>query len=307
MKRSDICFIRAKMKDDYVFDGIKNCGFKIMIPYKDRNLLLRCMREAWFRLRIPKRVYWYNKKIARTEAKVYIIMDPLITPDLLEWIKEVHPESRMIFIYENRADKTVKPDETGDFLEKWSYDQEDCQEYNMNLQHAAYFDRYRFQPEDKKTSFYDIVYLGRDKGRLKEILKIEKGFKSMGYRTYFHICADRMFLKYKNPHYKSLMSYSKYMELLKRSKAALNVVCEGQSSVTQRELETVFCEVKCITTNKAIKDFELYHPSRYFILGEDRIENLPEFMESSYVPVPEEKLKEYKFENVIREMLKRGK
>lgn len=97
------------------------------------------------------------------------------------------------------------------------------------------------------------------------------------------------------------------MELLKRSKAALNVVREGQSSVTQRELETAFCEIKCITTNKAIKNFELYHPSRYFILGEDRIENLSEFMESPYVPVPEEKLDEYKFENVMREMLKRGK
>lgn len=303
MKKSDVCFVRAKLKDDYVFDAIQKGGFKILIPYKDKNIILRLMREVWFRLKLPAKRIWYNKAISKMNAKVFIVLDPLIIPDILMWIKENHADARIILDYENRADTTINPDCVGEFVEKWSYDPDDCKKYSMRLVHPSYFDVYRFDSSKTKKIKYDVLYLGRDKGRLDRILAYQKQFEKIGLKTYFHICADRSFLKFKNPIYKSVMPYSVYLEFLKRSRASLNIVREDQNSITQRELETVFDGVKCITTNKAIKQFELYDPSRYFVLGEDDIHDLKSFIEMPFLKIEEDDLNDYKFETVIWKMI----
>lgn len=303
MKINDICFVRAKIKDDYVFDAIKQYGFETLIPYKDKNLLLRLLREAWYKLKLPGRQIWYNKEIKKIETKAVIVLDPLISPDFLTWLHKTHACARIVLQYENRADTTINPNTVPDFVEKWSYDLDDCEKYYMKLIHPYYFDMYRFESENDCNKEYDVLYLGRDKGRMEQILKYENFFKSQGFRTYFHVCADRSFFKFKNPNYKSVMSYSTYLELLKKSNSILNIVRDGQKSITQRELEAVFDNMKCITTNKAIKEFELYDKNRYFILGVDSLDEFKHFMSMPLKKVPQDKLKEYFFPKVIENTL----
>ena len=54
-ERTDVCFIRAKLKNDYVVNGREAKGYRNLIPYRDYNLLFRLMREVWFRLKLPHR------------------------------------------------------------------------------------------------------------------------------------------------------------------------------------------------------------------------------------------------------------
>ena len=298
MNKNKILFIRAKLKNDYVFDAIQQYGYKILMPYKDRNIILRLMREVWFRLKLPPKI-WFNKAIVQEQVENIIVLDPLITPELLNWIVEKHPHSRVILDYENRADTTISPSVVGNSIEKWSYDKDDCDKYGMKFVHPLYFDIYRFDSRKTGKKVYDVLYLGRDKGRLKRILDFENELRQIGLKTYFHICADRSYLKYKKSVYKPVISYSQYLKLMKRSKAILNIARDGQSSITQRELEAAFDNIKCITTNIAIKDFELYDSSRYFILGLDDIKLLQAFLNSEFLPVDEKILDEYKFDLVL--------
>ena len=69
----------------------------------------------------------------------------------------------------------------------------------------------------------------------------------------------------------------------------------GEAGVTQRDMESVFDGVKCITNNKNIRNFELYHPSRFFILGEDDLSDLKRFLDEPFLDVPEEDLEKYSF------------
>ena len=299
---SKISVIRAKLKDDYVYDAIKNCGFDIHIPYKDKNIILRLMREIWFSLNLPGRRIWYNKSEFKKDADIYLLYDPLLVPDYFEWIKENNPSARIILSYENRADSTINPAEVGSFVEKWSYDVDDCKQYSMKYLHPNYFDEYAFD-SSKYEKKWDVLYLGRDKGRLDQILKYEQLFKKHGLRTHFHICADRSYMKYKNRIYESVISYKEYLELLKNSKAILNIVREGQTSITQREMEAAFDGVKCITTNKAVMGFELYDPSRYFILGVNDITDLHSFLENPFKIISLEQLSYYKYINTVINIL----
>lgn len=289
------CYIKAKAKHDYVFSGLTTLGNRVIIPYKDYNLFMRIMREIWFHLNLPARQLWYNPELKDLHADCVTIYDPLITPDFLEWVCDMHPNTHFTVSYSNRVARTgINPNDVNrPNLEYVSFDSGDCKKYGMKQTHPGYLAQYSFTADEKLTPEYDVIYLGRDKGRAELLLDYKKKFEALGLKTYFHICADRSFLRFKKPYYKKEMPYSDYVELLKRTRSHLNLVQQGQTSVTQRDLESVFDEVKCVTNNKGIRDFELYDPSRFFILEEDDIETLPAFLTIPFKPIPEEKLSEY--------------
>ena len=97
--KSKICFIAATIKGDYCFDGIKKLGYQIFIPYRDTNLFMRCLREAWFRLRLPKKQIWFNPECARIKADTIIVRDSLIIPEFFSWLREKHPQMLGIFYF----------------------------------------------------------------------------------------------------------------------------------------------------------------------------------------------------------------
>jgi len=302
VNKQEICMIRAKLKDDYVFNAIKNYGYDIHIPYKDRNLLMRVCREIWYRLKIPCRKLWYNSELRDMCPKTIIVFDSLITPDFLEWLQKKYDKSKIILSYENRVDTTISPMVVPKGIELWSYDKNDCDLFGMKKVNSSYFDIYRFDGKVYPKK-YDVLYLGRDKGRLEKLLDMKKQLECQGLIAYFHICADRSFLKYKNKNYKPLMSYNTYLEIMKESRAILNIARQDQVAITQREMECVFDNVKCITTNKEIVNFELYHSSRFYILNDENMDGVNDFLKTEFVPVEEELLDKYKFEHVLNDLL----
>lgn len=201
--------------------------------------------------------------------------------------------------YVNRADTTINPTVVPNGVELISYDKIDCQKYNMKFIEPSYFDIYSFDGS-KYEKEYDVLFLGRDKGRLERILRIENAIKGMNYRTYFHICADRKFLRYKNKHYQRVLDYDEYLELLKHSSALLNIAREDQDAVTQRELECIFDGVKCITTYKNIKSFALYDDSRFFVLKNDNLDDLDKFLKLPFKKITEEELAPFRFINTLK-------
>ena len=301
MNNSEVCIIRAKLKKDYVYDAIANYGYYIFTPYKGNNLFLRILREIWFRCRLPHREIWFKKMNKKTNIKTIIMFDPLISPEYIEWIHKYSPQSKLILSYENRADKTIRPDRVPSYVEKWSYDWGDCKKYSMKWSAPAFFMEYRRKRNNNPQ--YDVLYVGRDKGRAGVLFQLEKEMKKKGLKTYFHICADRQFLRFRKKYYKRLLSYEEYLELLVDSRAILNIVPEGQTSVTQREMEAVFDGIKCITNNLGVKDFEMFDKSIFFVLGEDEFSNISEFLNTEVKMFSEDRLKKYDFNRKIQQML----
>ena len=89
LDKSKICFIAATIKGDYVFEGIKNSGYQIMIPYRDTNLLMRCMRELWYRLCLPAKHLWYNPACKKIDADLFIVRDSLMSA--ISWMAAKAP------------------------------------------------------------------------------------------------------------------------------------------------------------------------------------------------------------------------
>lgn len=301
MDKSRICFIRAKLKKDYVFDGIEKTGYRIMIPYTDRNLILRVCRELWKKLKLPKMSIWYNKDTQNIKQEIIIVKDPIITADFMRFLRQHNPDKHIIFDYDNRVARSLDPESIRPYVDEiWSYDQDDCTQYGLRKKGNAYLDIYQTRPNPERS--YDVFFVGRDKGRLDQIHELEQKLREQGLKTYFYICADREFLTWKRREYRHFLPYEGYLDLLKDSRAILNIVPEGQKSITQREMETVFDGVKCITNNKGILDFVFYDESRYFLL-DDNYEEIPAFLDLPFKEIRDEELEPYRFDSFLFGML----
>lgn len=300
MNNKDICFVRPIERGNEYWDNtIKSYGFNTAVPYKDHSVIMRIAREIWFRLHLPKEI-WFDKNIDDIEASTIIVKDVLICKEYIEWLRKRKPNSRLILDFDNRVYTSIDPNSIQvQELEKWTYDPDDATNYGMKLKEPGYFEIFTRDIKREKAPLYDIVYVGRDKGRAEFLLSLEEGFISQGLKTYFHISPTRRFLLYCKKFYKPVMRYEKYLTLINQSRANLNIVPDGQKALTLRDFETVFFGIKSITNNKSIKEFELYDKSRFFILGEDKMEDLQSFVMSDFKPVEREDLKKYFFCNSL--------
>src|SRR5690606_11907630 len=81
--------------------------------------------------------------------------------------------------------------------------------------------------------------------------------------------------------------------IFRRSGAVLDVEHPPQSELTIRTLETFGAKKKLITTNAAVRDYDLYHPSRIAVIDRRNPVVPPEFLGSEAIPVPREIYEKY--------------
>ncbi len=215
--------------------------------------------------------------------------------DYLNWVLKEKPDAGIALEYENRAGRLFDPRGLDKRISLWTYDPDDAEKYGMNLNRIGFFEILR--PPAKTEKSIDILYVGRDKGRADKIFDLQRRLEKSGLKTYVRICPDRSYMLLKKKYYKPVITYQEYLQLLSQSRAIVNIMPENQRSITWRDLEVCYYGVKEITNNRWIKDSELYDKSRYFILGEDDLDGISDFLDTPSVPVDEEVLVRYSFEN----------
>ena len=244
---------------------------------------------------------WYNKDL-KSNFSVIWIMDALVIPDLVKWISRNNKKSRIILFYANKVKNTTHPDKILDtWCEKWSVDRKDCELHGLRYAKGGGY--FRLPLREKPEPRYDVLYIGRDKGRAETLFELRNTMERLGLRTYFHITANRRYQRYFKAYYKPLIPYSKVLDLINESKAILHIVDGGQEGPTIRVLESLFHQVKLITNNASIAEYEFYNQDNVFILGKDDIECLSDFLKKPYKEIGAEILERYYIDNFCAAML----
>lgn len=279
-------------------DGPRNEGYSVCHPYVEHNLIERVLREICFRcLWLPHKM-WFNKAVKKAKAKYIIVFDPLITTEYLKWLQCQFSHAQLNFVYGNMVGKAnhILPHEIPQGWRVWTYDDYDSKKYGLRLFHEnGYFKSYVRAKED---SIYDVVFVGCDKGRGEYLLELQKRMNSEGLRTKFVIVADGRLSKRK-PYYHKALEYDEIVDLIVRSRAILNVAMPNQQGITMRDLESIFFNVKLITTNRNIVNTDIYNPQNVFILDGLNIEGLKAFMENETCPVPDEIKEKHSYDHFI--------
>lgn len=269
-------------ESEYGFEGYKASGYKVFCSYNRIGFFLRCVRRIFFRLSLLPQTIWYDKEIISCSPKFIIVMEPTITKKYIEWLQCVFPNSQINFVYANmvgRATNQVLPSQVPTGIRVWTYDPGDSETYKINLVRTmAYFPSY---VAPKGNVRYDVLFVGRDKGRGDWLIELEKYLNQKGYRTNFVITKDTKLSKRK-PYYQKMVSYNQIADWVAHSRCIINVAMPGQKGITIRDMESLFNGVKLITTNEYIKDAYFYNPRNVFILTKNNWEDLPKFLNEPY-------------------------
>jgi hypothetical protein len=222
-------------------------------------------------------------------------------PEYLVWLRKKNLKKRIVLFYGNPVNRTINPDLIpDDCCEKWSWDLGDCENYGMNYVRSGYWEGLKVT---KKVLLYDIVFVGRDKGRAKDLLELKKIFRKMRLKIKMHIVADRRYQRYFKPFYGRILKYDEILGLLSQSRAVLDIVQENQSGLSARAMESLFNEIKLITDNRNIVKYDFYDKENVFIIDQDDIALLPEFLRRPYKKIDHEIVSLYTFENWIKKIL----
>jgi len=294
----DIRFIMPKHSFSYHF--IENSGYSIGAPYFGNAFALRILREVHFRLNLPFKSIWFNKKNIDT-CRIIIVYENLIISGYMKWLYRKNAGSRIILFYENPVSSSVNPQLiSGEWCEKWSADSYDCNRYGMKLYEGGGY--FKIHKVNKKIPEYDVFYVGKDKGRLGKLQQLQKQFNDLGLNTYFHITAERRYSLKRNKYYKPSIPYEQVLDTLGKSRSILHLVDGCQTGISVRVEESLIHEIKLITDNQNLMKYDFYHPNNVFILGLDDIKNLPAFLDLPYEPVKSKFYEHMYFEDFIHEL-----
>ena len=276
-------------KRGYTTQGLQNAGYTVLYPFRDKTFLGRCLREVWIRMKLPESV-WYSRAVTKLNPQYITLHDPQITRKYLLWLQKEFPKAHIHFQYDNLVGNArhLRPEQIPEGIDASTYDPADSKKYGLRLRPAGgYFAKYI---GIKRPTKYDVFFVGADKGRGEYLLELEKQMKELGLKTKFIITADGRIAKHKS-YYSKRIPYEKVIEYDNESRAILNVTMPGQTGATMRDYESVFNQVKLITTNPNIRNYDIYKEENVFILGERDLKELPAFLQTPFVPLDEEILK----------------
>ncbi len=215
----------------------------------------------------------------------FIIFESLYDENISKIIKKNNPQCKIIMYFWNFIDihnEYILKDKNVD--EFWTFDVKDANKYKLKYNPQFYTKEVILENDDNEKT--DVIFLGRMKDRKNEILKIETEIKKKGLITNFKIIENE----------KDFISYDEYLKNVSATKCILDYNQKGQTGLSLRPMEALFLEKKLITNNKDIKNYDFYNPNNIFILGEDNIENIKEFMDKPYEKVEQKIIDYYDFE-----------
>lgn len=252
---------------------------------------------------------WYGEwKKHLDQYHTVIIFDVFEDIDIIEYIQRKFPRIRIVVYYYNpvyNRDLLNKIILTG--VEIWSFDFSDCKKYSLMYNPQFYFRNIVFWEDSLEninfnTDAYDLIFVGKDKGRMPLLMKLNAYLRRRKINFFMGICPDRN-TTYSNDNRKFFIKnipYNDYLKYLRKSRCVLDIVQEKQSGLTLRIMEALFYNKKIVTNNIAIQDMKIYDKHNIYILGLDT-RDLVEFIKD---PVNEWS-EEIKNRYVFSEWLKR--
>jgi len=150
----------------------------------------------------------------------------------------------------------------------------------------------------------DVYFVGSDKGRLADLRILENEFQKEGLSTNFHVIGDRH-RRYCAEERSWLrpepLSYRENLDRIMHSRAVLEILQSGQRGVSLRYMEAMFLDRKLITNNPAACKMPGYDPSRIFILGNDELSGIRQFIEQPSKPVDPQVLRQHDIGGWLRQ------
>ncbi|MCD2421389.1 hypothetical protein LQ567_01350 [Niabella pedocola] len=252
-------------------------GIKTFHIYKNANGFSRTFRKIFGILGL-NRNYWlgdWKNEIKEGSTVILFANDEVDVWKLLSKKKVI-----VIFWYWNPVSIYPKgqPSKLPAQFIPYSFDPRDCRDFHLSFNTTFYFDNI---PVKKVPIKRDILFVGLDKGRKKELDSLKETFHKLGITNYIYMVGART--RWGSHKGNQPIPYQQYLDLIFESNAILDITQDTQTGLTLRVMESIFFRKKLITNDLSITKQTFYHPQNIFILGRDDIGQLKSFLNSGYL------------------------
>lgn len=269
--------IALLMKNNYMFDFSKRNMEYILLTQKSLwrtdlpNMMVRALRNLSFGVKRAINIR------ANEFYDIAIIADTEVTPCALEYIKKKPiAQKQYIFFWNKVSDnnKYILKAAQNSNISVSTYNLSDARQYGLEYRRQCWNEDW-IHPE-VETEDYDIAFLGAEKGRYKDIVEILHFAERNHMRTNFTIISPNG-----EPYTtKKRIEYSEYINIVKRSKAVLDIVTQDNYGLTYRPLEAMFLQKKLITNYRNIVQYDFYEPNKdnIYIVENEKLRGLDTFL-----------------------------
>lgn len=260
-----------------------NITFARMLKSSTQNMFYRAIRKIHLQSPLPFKSIWYdNWKYNIEKYDTVITADTGNTFAVIKDLKKNYPKLRIINWYRNPVSKSAPIiANANNYCEVWSFDKKDCEKYGLRFNPQFCVRCFvRSNKGEKKT---DALFIGGNKGRLEQLLNLEKILQRKGQITDFKIVGYNS----------ERLTYREIVERIINTRIIVDFQSAGQDGLTLRPIEALLYEKKLITNNKNIRNYKFYNSNNIFILNEDLEEKLDEFLKTSYQKIPSSIIEEY--------------
>ena len=271
---------------EFVLSGLKLRSDILLFPLnRHSNIIQKVSRR--YGSTIPLPIQFVLNSYLRNTIKGLKYGDAVIIaeytdPALLLAISKIIPEgvSRYLWLWNHKGNDKIfgnnLPVIQKHRFQVITYDELDAEKYGFRW-HTQFFNikPYQHLTSQKESSIlYDFFFVGYAKNRVEEIESIRSLLSS-------YTC------KFVTVHSTSeYISYTDYMEMALQSRCLVEIVHTGDPSCTLRPLEAMAIHRKLLTNNPSVRNYSFFRPQNIFVLGEDDISRLPEFLHSPFEPLP---------------------
>lgn len=255
------------------------------------------------------------------EYETVVIISTIRGRDVIKFIQEKNPTARIMIYYvdTNDDDDRKHPKNYKDLnIEFASFDPQECKDFTaqgipMRFEPYCYcFLKTSLQEIRREQKNFeitdDIFFVGMEKNRFEKLLAFKNFCLEHQIKVNMQIVQNphtHVFGEHAKHVRKTLLSYDEIREMIYQSKCILDLMVDRQIGLSQRPFESIFFEKKLITNNRDIKNYDFYRKENIFILDEQPLEELPEFLKIPYQKISDELVEEYTPQNWINRLLQK--
>lgn len=286
---------------DYILEGLNERRGICLIEVSRSQIsfTLKIIRKifSFFNLSHMFPKLYFNKSFLNEISKIKI-KDKILfqtNPDLneLKTITNQLPDKivKHLWLWNplNKEYRKKSPEEIKNLIKKFrglgfcieTFDKFDSDFYKIKLRNQFY--RFPFLKGEKIEVKYNFYFLGFAKDREKEINWLIEQFKTLQLSFKFHIIKDKQ----------DALSYAENVKNILKTECIVDINQKKQTGITLRPLEAIFFNKKLITDNKNILNHDFYHSNNIFVLGKDKLSELPQFLKKDKIIISSKILKNY--------------
>jgi hypothetical protein len=168
-----------------------------------------------------------------------------------------------------------------------------------------YFDYLPNKQENRNDIFFVGTYM---KDRIHQIVCLSKKFSELNLKTNINLIYKKRkhIRQYKNYNINFRTSGINFDDAIKEiisSKIVLDFQNSVHNGLSFRTFEALGYQKKLITNNPLVKKYNFFHPNNIFVIINNDLSGIEEFLNSDYVSIPRNIIEQYSFTNWINKVL----